>query len=36
MAVGQELEPADLRATTDIDGRTVVIALRRHAAADPA
>jgi len=34
MAVGQELEAADLRATTDIDGRTVVIALRRHAAAD--
>jgi isoleucyl-tRNA synthetase len=36
MAVGRDLEAADLRATTDIDGRTVVIALRRHAAADPA
>jgi isoleucyl-tRNA synthetase len=36
VAVGRELEPADLRASTDIDGRTVVIALRRHAAADPA
>jgi isoleucyl-tRNA synthetase len=36
LAVGRELDAADLRATTDIDGRTVVIALRRHAAADPA
>jgi len=36
MAVGRDLDPADLRATTDIDGRTAVIALRRHAAADPA
>ena len=36
MTVGQVLEAADLRETTDIDGRTVVIALRRHAAADPA
>jgi isoleucyl-tRNA synthetase len=34
--VGQTLDPADLRETTEIDGRTVVIALRRHGTADPA
>jgi isoleucyl-tRNA synthetase len=34
--IGQTLDPADLRETTEIDGRTVVIALRRHGAADPA
>jgi isoleucyl-tRNA synthetase len=34
--IGRTLDPADLRETTEIDGRTVVIALRRHATADPA
>jgi isoleucyl-tRNA synthetase len=34
--IGSALADADLRETTEIDGRSVVIALRRHAAADPA
>jgi len=36
VAIGSTLEPADLRESTDIDGRAVVIALRRHMTADPA
>jgi len=34
--IGRTLDPADLRETTEIDGRPVVIALRRHGTADPA
>jgi isoleucyl-tRNA synthetase len=34
--IGVALEPADLRESIDIDGRAVVIALRRHQTADPA
>jgi isoleucyl-tRNA synthetase len=34
--IGRTLAPADLRETAEIDGRTVVIALRRHGTADPA
>jgi len=34
--IGVALPEADLRETTEIDGRSVVIALRRHPMADPA
>ncbi|MDH5197831.1 MAG: DUF5915 domain-containing protein, partial [Gemmatimonadota bacterium] len=33
--VGRELDTADVRETTEIDGRAVVIALRRHGTTDP-